>query len=103
VVIWSLHARKQVSEIHDYIARESKFYAKHVATAIANRVVGLDELPRKGRIVPELNEETVRELSQYSWRIIYEIRGEGLPASIEILAVIHKRRDLQQDEIPRNA
>lgn len=47
-------------------------------------------------MVPELNEETVRELSLYSYRILYEIT----PAQINILAVIHKRRDLQPDEVP---
>ena len=57
----------------------------------------LDELPRMGRVVAELNEENVRELSQYSYRILYEIK----PLQIDILAVIHKRRDLQAGEIPR--
>jgi len=62
-----------------------------------SKTIGLDELPRLGRIVPELSEETVRELSLYSYRILYEIK----PTHIDVLAVIHKRRDLQQDEIPR--
>lgn len=62
-----------------------------------SKTIGLDELPRIGRIVPELNEETVRELSLYSYRILYEIK----PTHIEVLAVIHKRRDLQPDEVPR--
>lgn len=47
-------------------------------------------------MVPELSEETVRELSLYSYRILYEIK----PTHIEVLALIHKRRDLQPDEIP---
>lgn len=43
----------------------------------------------------------MRELPEYSWRILYEIRSEASPAHVEILAVIHKRRDLQAEEIPR--
>lgn len=50
----------------------------------------LDALPRIGRVVPELNEKTVREVSIYSYRIIYQIQ----PTHIDILAIIHKRRDL---------
>lgn len=100
MVKWTRHARTQLREIHDYIARDSRFYAKRVADTLAARTEGLDELPRKGRVVPELNRETVRELPELSWRILYEIRGEEKPAHIEILAVIHKRRDLQPDEIP---
>ena len=49
-------------------------------------------------MVPELNEDTVREVLLYSYRILYEIKPDYL---IEVLAVIHKRRDLQPDEIPR--
>ncbi|NKC13281.1 MAG: type II toxin-antitoxin system RelE/ParE family toxin [Gammaproteobacteria bacterium] len=56
-------------------------------------------LPRKGRTVPELNEEAVRELGLYSYRILYEIKSDDL---IEVLAVIHKRRHLEAEEIPRD-
>lgn len=100
MVKWTRHARTQLREIHDDIARDSRFYAKCVADALTARTDGLEELPRKGRVVPELNLDTVRELPEFSWRILYETRSEGKPAHIEVLAVIHKRRDLQPDEIP---
>ncbi|MEJ1403455.1 MAG: type II toxin-antitoxin system RelE/ParE family toxin [Candidatus Sedimenticola sp. (ex Thyasira tokunagai)] len=54
---------------------------------------------RKGRKVPELNEDAVRELGLYSYRILYEIKTDNL---IEVLAVIHKRQHLEAEEIPRN-
>ncbi len=57
----------------------------------------LDELPQVGRVVPELGDETIRELSLYSYRILYEIKDQG----IFVLAVIHKRRDLQPEMIAR--
>ena len=47
--------------------------------------------------MPELDNEAVRELSLYSYRILYEIKT----THIDILAVIHKRRDIQVDEIQR--
>ena len=100
MVKWTRHARSQLREIHDYIARDSRFYAKCVVDALTARTDRLDELPRKGRIVPELSLDTVRELPEFSWRILYEIRSEDRPAHIEVLAVIHKRRDLQPAEIP---
>jgi plasmid stabilization system protein ParE len=58
--------------------------------------VGLDELPYQGRKVPELNEEYIRELGLYSCRIIYEIKTDH----VEILAVIHKRRDFTMEDLP---
>jgi len=97
VVKWTDHALSQLRHIHDYIAQDSPIYAKRVAEALVSKTIGLDKLPRLGRTVPELNDETVRELSLYSYRILYEIKT----THIEVLAVIHKRRDLQPDEILR--
>lgn len=97
MVKWTDHAKAQLRHIHDFIAQDSALYAKRVSAALVSKTIGLDDLPRLGRIVPELHEETVRELSLYSYRILYEIK----PTHIEVLAVIHKRRDLQADEIPR--
>ena len=39
----------------------------------------------------------MRELSLYTYRILYEITPDG----IAVLAVIHKRRDLQATEVHR--
>ncbi|MDD1622024.1 MAG: type II toxin-antitoxin system RelE/ParE family toxin [Methylococcaceae bacterium] len=97
MVKWTDHALAQLRHIHDYIAQDSPLYAKRVAEALVSKTMGLENLPRLGRTVPELSGETVRELSLYSYRILYEIKT----THIEVLAVIHKRRDLQSDEIPR--
>jgi len=42
-------------------------------------------------MVAEIGNENIRELSLYSYRIIYEIKNHDAV----ILAVIHKRRDIQ--------
>jgi plasmid stabilization system protein ParE len=97
MVKWTNHALTQLHHIHDYIAQDSPFYAKRVSDALVRKTFLLDELSHKGRKVPELDEENVRELSLYSYRILYEIKA----THIDILAVIHKRRDLQVGEIPR--
>lgn len=96
MVRWTNHALPQLRHIHEYIAQDSPFYAKRVAEELVQKTVGLDELPRTGRIVPELNDDTVREVGLYSYRILYQITS----AQIDVLAVIHKRRDLQPEEIP---
>ncbi|MCC5853617.1 MAG: type II toxin-antitoxin system RelE/ParE family toxin [Alkalimonas sp.] len=98
MVKWTAHAKAQLRHIHDYIAQDSPFYAKRVSEAMVQKTLGLDELPRKGHKVPELNDDAVRELGLYSYRIVYEIKPDQL---IEVLAVIHKRRHLTSEEIPR--
>jgi len=97
MVRWTDHALAQLRHIHDYIAQDSPRYARRVTDALVRKTFLLDELPRMGRKVPEHDEEDVRELALYSYRILYEIKA----AQIDILAVIHKRQDLQADEIPR--
>jgi len=98
MVKWTDHAKSQLRHIHDYIAQDSLLYAKRVSEALVKKTIGLNELPRKGRKVPELDVDAVRELSLYSYRILYEIKSDTL---IEVLAVIHKRQHLESENISR--
>jgi toxin ParE1/3/4 len=95
MVKWTRHALKQLKHIHDYIAQDSVVYAKRVTEAITIKAHILKDMPRIGRIVPEIEEETIREISIYSYRILYEIKQDN----VEILAVIHQRRELDEDKI----
>jgi len=97
MVIWSEPARADLRSIHDFIANDSKHYAKKVTQDIAAKPDVLIELLRMGKVVPELGNEAIRELSLYSCRIIYEIREHD----VVVLAVIHKRRDLQPEMVER--
>ena len=97
MVIWSEPAKADLRSIHDLIAHDSKHYAKKVTQDIAAKTDVLDELPRMGKVVQELGNEYIRELSLYSYRILYEIKA---PA-IVVLAVVHKRRDFQAEMVER--
>ncbi len=99
MVIWAQQAVVDLRSIHDFIARDSRYYAKKVVHDIREIVDELNGLPKMGRIVPELNEEDVRELLLYSYRIIYEIKNEV----IFVLAVVHQRRNLKDENIPRES
>ncbi|MFV1985350.1 MAG: type II toxin-antitoxin system RelE/ParE family toxin [Thiohalomonadales bacterium] len=98
MVKWTAHAKSQIRHIHDYIAQDSPLYARRVSEELVKKTIRLDELPRKGMKVPELNVDAVRELSLYSYRILYEIKSDNF---IDVLAVIHKRQHLEAEEIPR--
>ncbi len=50
----------------------------------------LEQFPYSGRIVPEFNDENIRELIYGSYRIIYLIR-QGI---CYITAIIHGSRDI---------
>lgn len=90
MVTWTAHAKGQVTAIYDYIAQDSPFYAKRTAETLIHSTIGLEQTPKKGRKIPELNDANLRELSVSSYRVLYEIKAD----EIQVLAVIHKRRDL---------
>ena len=89
MVKWSVPARNDLKQIHDYIANDSKYYAQNVIQEIVAKTETLTEFPEIGRTVPEISDRKIRELIVYSYRLIYEISVAG----IEILAIIHGRRN----------
>ncbi|MBA3582649.1 MAG: type II toxin-antitoxin system RelE/ParE family toxin [Gammaproteobacteria bacterium] len=95
MVIWTLSAKQDLRQIYNFIASDSVHYAKKVTDDIYAKPNTLDLLPRLGRIVPEINDETLREISVYSYRIIYQIHQKN----IYVLTIIHRRRDLKIDDL----
>ena len=95
MVRWSAPAKTDLQNIHDYIAQDSRHYAKKVTDEILERSITLDDFPLKGRIVPEIEDPNVREVFLYSYRLIYEIRAK----TIFVLAVAHGKRDLTSLDI----
>ena len=89
MVKWSVPAKNDLKQIHDYIAKDSKYYAQNVVQEIVAKTETLTDFPEIGRVVPEISDQNIRELIVYSYRLIYEISNTG----IEILAIIHGRRD----------
>ncbi len=97
MVIWSEPAKTDLRSIHDFIAHDSRHYAKKVTQDIREKTDLLDQLPNLGKTVPEVRDEKIRELSVYSYRIIYKIQDQ----SVFVLAVVHRRKDLKVGEIAR--
>ena len=66
MAIWSEPAKADLRSIHDFIALNSPYYAKKVAQEIREKTDLLNDLPNMGKKVAEINDEAIRELSQYS-------------------------------------
>jgi toxin ParE1/3/4 len=94
----SVPARNDLKQIHDYIAKDSKYYSRRVIQEIVAKTETLTDFPEIGRIVPEISDQNIRELIVYSYRLVYEISAGG----IEILAIIHGRRDFDSAWDARN-
>ena len=71
MVRWSGPARMDLKRIHDYIANDSRYYAKKVVQTIVERTEELMVFPEIGRIVPEIDNPNIRELFVF---ISFDIR-----------------------------
>lgn len=69
-VVWSPEAVEDIESIAEYIGRDSEFYASSVVTKIVDLAGSLGKFPLIGRVVPELNDENIRERFAYSYRVI---------------------------------
>jgi plasmid stabilization system protein ParE len=72
------------------IASDSPFYAGSVVRLIIELTRTLEKFPRAGHKVPEFDDENLRELIAYSYRIIYRVEA----AEVIVGAVIHEKGDL---------
>ncbi len=88
IIRWSLNSVKNLEEIADYISENSPFYAPVFISKIIQAVERLIDFPLSGRVVPEFENENIREIIFHNYRIIYKINN----SVIDISDVIHASR-----------
>jgi len=89
-VIWTEFAISDMKLIHEYISKDSKFYANRFINKIISRVDQLETFPKSGRVVPEFNSDVIRELIEGNYRIVYKINSDH----IGIVRIHHSSREL---------
>jgi len=89
-VIWTPRAQQRLQEIHDYIAKDQPGNAERWVARVLDRGEQIGEQPRSGRVVPEYRRETLREVFEGDYRIIYRIRSR----QVDVLTVRHGARML---------
>jgi addiction module RelE/StbE family toxin len=90
-LIWSPQAIEDIQAIAEYIARDSTIYAETTVEQIFQAPERLVQFPKLGRVVPEKNDESIREIFVFQYRIIYEI----LVSEIHVLTVVHGKRIIE--------
>jgi len=94
-IIWSPLSLERVAEIADYIARDNLTAAERWVDGIFKLVEPLEDLPKPGRIVPEIERDDFREVIKGNYRIIYRVE----PEQVSILTVRHGKQILPLEEI----
>ena len=90
-VVWTEIAIDDLRLIHEYISKDSKLYADRFIEKLIERVDQLENFQKSGRVVPEFAIETIRELIEGNYRIVYEISSE----QVSIVRVHHSARQLK--------
>ena len=89
-VVWTEEALADLDAIGVFHERTSASYAKALVVRLFESVVVLEDHPRMGRKVPEIDHDLVRELVVERYRVVYQLMRER----IEVVAVLHSRQDL---------
>lgn len=89
---WLSTAKNDLKDIYNYISLDSARYAKLQITKIQKRTEILKTFPNSGKVVPEINDSTVKEITEHNYRIIYKIINKN---QIDILLIHHGARDFK--------
>ena len=92
-IVWAPQAVEDVEAIRVYVARDSPHYADLVVERILAAIAQLESSPRAGRVVPEVGDESLREVIHGNYRIVYRFRHD----IIEIATVFHGARLFRLD------
>lgn len=74
-----------------YVARDSRSAAERLLVQALAAASSLDVFSERGRVVPEFDQPSLRELLVQRYRLLYEVTL----AEVRILAFIHGARDLK--------
>ena len=91
-VVWTETARDGLDGILSYIAEDSPDAAAKVLEVVLGVAESLNHLAHRGRVVPELDQPTIREVFVYSYRMLYRVAND----EVCIIGILHGARDFSR-------
>lgn len=88
---WTYQSVSDLKDISEYIAKDSKIYARLQIVRIKDRTQSYFPKFTLEKIVSEINNVNTRELIEGNYRIIYKIINNS---RVDILTIHHSARDL---------
>lgn len=85
MIVWSEEAKNDLQEIFDYISEDSPKNAEMVVRTFVKIADSLELFPYKFPKEPFIDDESVRFVPKWSFKLIYKI----LPDKIIILNIFH--------------
>jgi toxin ParE1/3/4 len=75
-VQWTHVAYRRLEEIYAYIEKDSAANAAKWADRLMRKIEGIKDFPKAGRVLPELDSVSIREIVFGNYRIVYKVREE---------------------------
>jgi len=94
-IVWSPLSYERLENIYQFISDKDTVAAKKLVNRIFERVESLSKYPERGRKVPEINRNEIREVFESEYRIIYKIE----PKKISILTIRNFKQLLPKTDI----
>jgi len=88
-VIWSPQAVSDLEAIRAYVAEDSVAYSDLVVRRLVASVDRLESFPESGRVVPERNLPSIREVIVGPYRVVYRLGRD----EVEIVTVFRASRE----------
>jgi len=82
---WTPRAAEDLESACEYLARDSEAYARDLSSRVIRRVESLGDLSERGRRVPEVGRDDIREVFVHRYRLIYRVEAD----IVRILALVH--------------
>ena len=89
-VVLTPQSQEDLASIVRHIARASPDRARSYGNVLIDQALAIGAFPEMGRIVPELGDPAIREITHESYRIIYEVFRK--PTAIYVLRFWHAAR-----------
>jgi plasmid stabilization system protein ParE len=91
-VHWTEAALADLAAVEAYLVRHSPLYARSLINRIFGRTAQLADMPELGAVVPEYEDDGLREVFESPYRIIYRVLESR--QQVDVIAVVHASRRL---------
>lgn len=75
---WTQQALSDLLEIGHYIAQHNPSASRSFVGKLRTRAANIPKTPYAGRVVPEFGEESIREIIERNYRIVYHIQEDEI-------------------------
>ena len=89
-VLWTVGASSDLQDIFAFLRRDSEVYASVLTARILDAVEILSDYPYLGCMVPEFQDDTIREIIVGNYGVVYRVRGQ----LVGVIGLVHGRQNL---------